>query len=192
MHTWNCAAWAEIYSATDHRNVLMPLEILFLCLCKVSDSGTMLQHLVGNSEMASQKSDISLSHQRPTTCRAWDISCKALEVSLGFSQKSKGFFLPPRSWELLPLTDVCWDAMSTKPPPCPAAHHSRAYLYTKSDVCAAKSSSQMDCSEIGSVTSIFIKYLMAWKLCGLGGTGYTTMMFWVFVCSFDKRINDVL
>lgn len=94
LHTWNCAAWAEIYSAADHSNVLVPLEILFLCLREVSDSGTMLQHLVGNSEMASQKSDISPSHQRPTTCWAWDTSCKPLEPWGSHRNQKASFCLP--------------------------------------------------------------------------------------------------
>ena len=68
-----CAAWVYIHSATDHSNVLVPLEILFVCLCKVPDNGAMLQHLAGNPEMASQKADISPSHQRSTTCQALNV-----------------------------------------------------------------------------------------------------------------------
>ena len=87
-----CAAWVGIHSAADYSNVLVPLEILFICLCKVADKGTMLQHLAGNPEMTSQKSEITPSHQRSTTCQASDFIHKLLEVSLGFSQKARCLF----------------------------------------------------------------------------------------------------
>lgn len=96
MHTWNCAAWVEIYSATDHSNVLMPLEILFLCLCKVSDSGTMLQHLVGNSEMASQKFYPFILHTRgPQHAGLGTYDVKPLRFPGGSHRNQKASFCLP-------------------------------------------------------------------------------------------------
>lgn len=117
QHGWS-------HSATDHSTVLVPLESLFVCLCKAADNGTMLQPLPGNPEMASEKPDISPSHQRSTTCQALYVSCKPLGVSLGFAQKARCCFFSPRTWPLLPLTDVCQDAVSAAHRPCPAACHS--------------------------------------------------------------------
>lgn len=82
------AVWVHIRSATDHSYVLVPLEILFVCLCKVADSGIVLQHLAGNPEMASQKSDISPSQQ----ARLWTDHVNPLRFPWGSHRKQDAAF----------------------------------------------------------------------------------------------------
>lgn len=83
----SCVVWVDTHSATDHRNVLLPLEMLLICLCKMADTSTVLCHMAGNPEMASPKSDTS-SNQRSMSCQALDV-CKTLGFSSGKSSSHR-------------------------------------------------------------------------------------------------------